>query len=137
MSRYDKFTQKSKPKPERNPIWRGIGCILMVIVPLITCALTTLAMPTLVATGLVPLQLLGHITFPDWVHRSVFLGDIASFIGGINNLWLGVLVFFIILLLLTGIFSLIYVMILQVIGPSQYGETDAAPSRYKAKKYTR
>jgi len=137
MGKYDKFSQRSKPRPERNPIWRGIGCILVVIVPLMTYALTVLLIPPIIGTGVVPYQLLEHIRFPTWVYQMAFLKDTAAFLGGINNLWLGMLLFLIILILLTGISSLIYVSILQVMGPSRYGPTDAPPSRYKAKTYKR
>jgi hypothetical protein len=137
MGRYDKFAHKSKPRPERNPIWRGIGCILMVIVPLITYALTVILDPVLIKTGLVPPQMRTPIHFPNWVARTVILKDIASFLGGIKDLWLGILVFIVLLIVITGVVSIIYVSILQVIGPARYGETDAPPTKYKAKVYKR
>ena len=34
-----------KKRPQMNPIWRGIGCLLVVIVPLISYGLTSLADP--------------------------------------------------------------------------------------------
>jgi hypothetical protein len=120
-----------------SPLWRGIGCILLVIVPLVTYALTTIVAPFLITTGYVPLELLGRIIFPVWIYRVPILKDIAGFLGGINNLGLGVVVFIVILVLLTGFFSLIYVAIVQVIGPPRYSEMDAPPSRHKAKAYKR
>jgi len=86
---------------------------------------------------LVPFQLLEQVNFPAWVFRIPSLSDVAIFIRGLNDLWLGVIVFFIILLLLTGISSLIYVSVLQVIGPPRYSEKDAPPTGYKAKTYKR
>jgi hypothetical protein len=137
MARYDKFQQKAKPRPAANPIWRGIGCILMVVVPLISFGLALIAMPPLIATGYVPLELMGHVPFPAWVTRVPILNIITDFIAGINNLWLGVIVFLVILLLLSGVFSLFYVAFMQVVGPPRYGEMDAPPPRYKAKPYKR
>jgi hypothetical protein len=137
MGRYNKFQSRRKERPEVNPLWRGVGCILMVALPLITFGLTVIFTPPIAATGLVPLQLLGQVNFPAWVFRTPVLGDIAIFIRGINNLGLDVMVFLIFLLLLTGISSLIYVSVLQVIGPPRYTEIDAPPSRYKAKPYKR
>ena len=84
-----------------------------------------------------PCELLGYIHFPDWVYKVPVLSGIASLIGGINNLGLGIVVFFVILVLLTGIFSLIYVTVLQIIGPPRYAEMDAPPSKHKAKRYKR
>jgi hypothetical protein len=110
----------------------------MVALPLITFGLTVLSMAPLVATGLIPTQLLGYVNFPAWVFKAPGLSDIAIFIRGIDNLWLGVMVFFIILLLLIGLASLIYVSVLQVIGPPRYSEKDAPPPKgYKAKPYKR
>ena len=137
MSSYNKYQHKSKERQGLNPIWRGIGCILLVVVPLLSFGLTVILIPFLVATGYVPLELLGRVNFPNWVYRAPVLSIIASLIHGINNLWLGVVVFFVVLLLLTGIFSLIYVTIMQFLGPPRYSEKDAPPSRYKAKEYKR
>ena len=137
MGNYNRYQFERKRKSEQNPIWRGIGCILMVALPLVTFVLTLLAIPPIAATGLVPFQLLGYINFSAWVFRTPGLSDIAIFIRGINNLWLGVMVFFIILLLLSGVASLIYVSVLQVVGPARYSEKDAPPSTHKAKPYKR
>ena len=137
MGRYSKAQYERKEKPQGNPLWRGYGCIVMVALPLITFGLTVLSMAPLIASGLMPMQLLGQVNFPAWVFNVRGLSDAAIFIRGIDNLWLGVIVFFIILLLLIGISSLIYVSVLQTIGPPRYSEKDAPPSRYKAKPYKR
>lgn len=137
MGYHTNYQRVSQKKPVINPIWRGIGCILIVVVPLITYALTVIFIPTVLATGMIPPELTRHVDFPLWVYRTPFLDVIATFIRGINNLWLGVIMFIVILLLLTGISSLIYVSVLQVIGPPRYTEMDAPPPKYKAKPYKR
>ena len=137
MGKYNKFKYKGKEKPQQNPLLRGFGCIIMVVLPLFTFGLTVLSIPPLIATRLVPFQLLEQVNFPAWVFRTPGLSDVAIFIRGINNLWLSVIVFFIILMLITGISSLIYVSVLQVIGPPRYSEIDAPPTSYKAKVYKR
>ena len=137
MGIYTKLLHREKKRKEINPIWRGIGCILMVVAPLVTFALTTYIIPLLVASGYVPLELLGHIDFPDWTYRLPVLSSTVNFIWRINNLGLGLIVFFVILVLLSGIFSLVYVAILQFIGPPRYSQIDAPPPKYKAKPYKR
>lgn len=137
MTEYNKYRGQPKERHAINPVWRGIGCILIVIVPVISFALTVILSPFVIGTGYVPVDLLGHVKFPDWVYRAPFIGGISGFIASINNLWLGVVVFFVVLLLLTGIFSLVYVTILQFIGPPRYSEMDAPPSRHKTKAYKR
>jgi peptidoglycan/LPS O-acetylase OafA/YrhL len=113
MGRYSLFHNPQRKKPEAHPLWRGVGCIIMVALPLITFGLTVLSIPKLLMTNLVPYQLLGRVDFPVWVFHTPFLSSVAFFIRSINNLWLGLLVFIIILVLLTGISSLIYVSVLQ------------------------
>ena len=131
------YQRKPAQKAQINPIWRGIGCILMVLLPLVTCGLTVLFTPMLAATNLAPLELMGYIRFPEWAYRWPITADIANFIGSINNLGLDLVVFVAILVLIIGIASLIYVAVLQFIGPPRYTELDAPPSGYKPKKYTR
>ena len=137
MGKYSKYQRKSEKKPEANPIWRGIGCILIVVVPVISYALTAILTPLIVATDLVPLELLGHVKFPEWAVKTPILSDIALFIGGINDLGLKLIAFFVILLLVAAIFSLLYSLVSQVIGPPRYSDKDAPPSKYKAKEYKR
>ena len=137
MGQHSRLQYERKDKPQQNPIWRGVGCIIMIVVPLITFGLTLLAVPPVAATGLVPLQLLENLNFPVWVFRTPGLSDIAIFLRGINALGLGIMLFFIILLLLSGISSVIYTSVLQVIGPPRYSEKDAPPSTHKAKPYRR
>ena len=137
MTAFNKFQPGVTAKKGMNPIWRGIGCILIVVVPLITFGLTLIVAPLVATTGYVPNEIMGHVTFPDWVGKAPILSGIAAYIGSINNFWLDVIVFIVILLLLTGISSLIYVTVLQFMGPARYGEKDAPPSKYKARAYKR
>ena len=134
---HSRLQYERKDKPQQNPIWRGVGCIIMIVLPLITFGLTLLAMPPVAATGLVPQSLLGYLNFPAWVFRTPGLSDIAIFLRGIDNLWLGILLFFVILILLSGISSVFYTAVLQVIGPPRDSEKDAPPSTHKAKPYRR
>ena len=137
MGKYAKYQRKSEKKAGMNPIWRGIGCILMVIVPVISYVMMVIFTPVIKATNLVPNELLGYVKFPAWVLKSPILSDVTFFIGGINDLWFKLIAFFVILLLLTTIFSLLYTMVFQLVGPPRYTDKDAPPSKYKAKEYKR
>jgi hypothetical protein len=126
-----------KEKKGMNHIWRGIGCFLIVFALLASYLGSIFAVPPLVATGYVPLELLGHIQFPEWVSKVPVINALAGLISGFNNLGLGIVVFIVILVLLSGVFSLVFVGILQASGPSRYSEMDAPPSTHKAKRYKR
>jgi hypothetical protein len=137
MGKYSKFQQKSASRQGLHPIWRGIGCILIVVVPLIGYWLTIISLPLIIATGRVPYQLMGYIHFPAWAFTVPVISSVASFIGGVSNLWLNIITFFIIVLLLTAVASLLYSMLYALVGPARYTELDAPPAKYKTKKYTR
>jgi hypothetical protein len=137
MAKYAKFQKKAAKKRDMNPIWRGIGCILIVIVPLMAYGLTVLVAPTIVATGKVPRELLGYVQFPLWVFKVRILADITYFIAHINNLYMNIITFLVMVLILTAVASLVYSFIYATVGPERYTATDAPPPKYKAKKYTR
>ena len=137
MSKYMKYQHASPRKKEMHPIWRGIGCILIVIIPLMAFGLMLVIAPAIIKTGLVPYQLLGYVHFPVWAFRFHITSVIAIFIGSLNNLWFNIIVFFVMLLILAGITSLLYSALYQVVGPARYTPLDAPPSKFKSKKYTR
>lgn len=137
MSKYVKYRIRPTEKQGLNPIWRGIGCILIVVVPLLAFGLTVLIAPTLIATGKVPYQLVGYVHFPDWAYRVIIISSIAHFIGSFKNLWLNIITFFVIVLILTTVASLLYAWIYSLIGPARYTALDAPPSKHKGRAYKR
>jgi hypothetical protein len=125
-------------KPERpHPVWRGIGCVLMIIVPVMAYALASLLVPVVKATGRVPADLFRRIRFPDWVLRAGLLGDLARFIGRIEDFWALAILFILCLLLLAGLFSFLYSLIYQRIGPPRYTVLDAPPPKRRGREYKR
>jgi hypothetical protein len=137
MGKYAKYQHKSVERRTLHPIWRGIGCILIIIVPLLTFGLMVVFAPSIIATGKVPYQFLGHVDFPDWAYKSRITSDIVNYIHSINHLWLDILTFFVILLILTAVTSLVYSMVYALVGPARYSAEDAPPSKHKGKAYTR
>jgi hypothetical protein len=137
MGKYSKYRSKSVEKKGMHPIWRGIGCILIIVVPLLTFWIMSITVPLIIATGKVPYQLLGPVHFPKWAFKVQTVAVIAGFISSIDNMWINIITFFVILLILTAVFSLLYSGIYQMVGPVRYTELDAPPTKYKGKKYTR
>jgi hypothetical protein len=137
MSKYVKYRIKPKPKKELNPVWRGIGCILLVVVPLMAFGLMLLVVPALVASGKVPWQLTGYVRFPEWAYRVMIIREIALFIGSFKDLWVNIIIFWIIVLLLTTVASLLYAWIYSLVGPARYTALDAPPPKHRGKTYKR
>jgi len=137
MGKYVRYHTKTPGKKPMHPVWRGIGCLLIVFVPLLSLWLMTVFVPKIVGTGRLPYQLVGHVQFPKWVLKLHFLESITGFIGSLDNLWISIITFLVILLLLSTIVSISYALIYGAIGPARYNEMDAPPAKYKTKKYTR
>jgi hypothetical protein len=138
MAKYSQYRKPSKPRArEIHPIWRGIGCLLIIIVPLITYALTVLFIQLLAPTGFLPPWILGKIHFPAVITRIPVITILAGWLSGINNLIAQIIFFFPLLLLLTGIGVTVYATIYETIGPSPYGDQDVPPGRHRVKNYKR
>jgi hypothetical protein len=127
--------QKSK---EPHPVWRGIGCLMMVIVP---------AISIVVGNGIVkfaldqhwrlPPQILGYPQLPDIIYKSSGLKTIFIPLARIPNLYAYILASLICMMLLSTVISFIYAVIYRVANPNRYGPLDAPPPKIKAKKHSR
>lgn len=135
MGKYTQFQRKSPPKRKMHPIWRGIGCILLVIAPLFSYGLTVLAVPSILPRF--PYQLKGPMNFPLWVYRSPITSWYGNFMHSFHNPWVNIITFIIILLVVTGITSLVYTMLYQLVGPARYTTVDAPPSKHTPKFFKR
>jgi hypothetical protein len=137
MGKYSVFEPTSKKKKEIAPIWRGIGCILIIFIPALAYGLMVLAVPLIVESGYAPLELLARVHFPAGVYGLPILSPVASFLGGIDYFWIKLIAFFFILIFLAGMFSLVYTSLYQLFGPARYSKIDAPPSSHKPKVYKR
>ena len=137
-----KYARYARPIPERSraihPIWRGIGCLLIVIVPLLSLAGAALLVNYGLSQGWpIPPEWLGYIKFPDWVWKIQFLASIAGPIANYNNLKAVLAFCVVILVLLTGVYSTVYAFIYRGLGPPRYTAVDAPPSKHRPKSYKR
>jgi hypothetical protein len=130
---------REKPKSEGpHVIWRGIGCLMMLIIPAISIA----AAYETINYGIqshwaLPYQLLGTPRFPDLFYKSNGLMVLLTPIANTPNFYAYAALSFLYIVLLGGIISVIYAMIYRAVGPSRYGPMDAPPPKIKTKKYTR
>jgi hypothetical protein len=137
VGKYLRFEPPPRKKKELPPIWRGIGCLLIIFIPALAFGLTALLFPLVVKSGIAPFELLSRIHFPYTFYRVPVISSIVIFLGNIQYPWIKLIVFFLLLVLLTGIFTLSYTIIYQWIGPPRYSKIDVPPSSHKPKKYTR
>jgi hypothetical protein len=122
-----------------HEIWRGIGCLMMVIVPVISVAAASETVKWILANGnkLIPRALLGIPRLPDFVYKSDGLVLILSPITKINNLYAIVVMSLFYILIISGVISVIYAATYNMVGPSRYGPTDAPPPKIKRVKKSR
>ena len=120
-----------------HPIWRGIGCLTIIIVPILSFAAANVTMPFFLNSGLVPPELLGTPQLPDWLWYVPVLAQIVHFLFVRPAIFAILLLTFMFILLLGGIFSVIYAAMYRMVAPAKYGPMDAPPPRVKIKKYKR
>jgi hypothetical protein len=141
MGKYDSLNRRRKTAPVSegpHPIWRGIGCLMLVIVPVISFGFAVITMDT--ATRLewpIPAQFFGYIRLPDFLYDSRVLVPVLNAITGVENLY-GYIVFtFIYIVLLGGVMSFLYAVAYRVVGPPRYGPLDMPPRKGPVKRYRR
>ncbi len=138
MGKHTKRAQEITPKkdPTQTLAWRGIGCLLMLIVPAISIAgaLATIASPLV---GYIPYQLMGYPVLPNYFFATAGLTYIFSPIVNTQNLYAIILISAVYMVALGGIISLVYAVIYRIANPKRYGAFDAPPPNIKAKKYKR
>jgi hypothetical protein len=122
---------------EPHPIWRGIGCVMMIIVP---------AVSIIVGKGIVdlalknrlrlPPELLGIPQLPAFLYKLAGLKPYLIKIS-IPNLYAYIVASIICIMLISSVVSLIYAVIYRMANPNRYGPMDEPPPRIKAKKHSR
>ena len=138
MGRYrDTIKEVDQIERQPHPIWRGIGCLMIIIVPILSFAAASLSMPFFLNRGLVPNQLLFTPQVPDWLWYAPVLAQIIQFLFGRFAIFATLLLTFVYSVILGGIFSLMYATMYRAVAPSRYGAMDAPPPRVKIKKYKR
>lgn len=140
MSKYTSYSRpKPKPKPQGvHPLMRGIGCILMVIVPILSYGLATLLVPYGVSRGWpLPPNWFGPPSIPPLLMKVQGLQRPLQFLQAQTNLEVNLVVTLILIVIIGGIMSMIYGYIYTLFGPPKYGPQDAPPIRVKVKRYKR
>ena len=138
-----KYTTHSRqpPKPRNvgvHPVMRGIGCIMMVVVPILAYGIALLLINYGIQHGWpIPPRWLQPITIPALLLKLRGLEPVWNFLLRQNHL-IAVVVFTIaITIVIGGLMSIIYGYIYTIFGPPQYGPQDAPPIRVKVKRYRR
>jgi hypothetical protein len=141
MGKYTSY-QREKAKAKRNevhPVMRGIGCILIVLVPIIAYGIAVNLVDYGTRSGWpIPLTWLGIIDIPPLLLKLGGLAVIWNYLQSQNNLEANLVFALAISIVIFGILSIIYGFTYKLFGPPEYGPTDMPPIRgRKVKRYKR
>lgn len=140
MPRYTSASNRRPTPPvERpHPVWRGLGCIIILIIPVISFAAAYLtAQIALAGNWPLPYQLLGPPAISPVLWRVAALVPLWTFIQSQNNLYLILTFAVVYALLLSVTITIIYAFVYRFAGPPRYGPLDEPPPNIKVKRYKR
>lgn len=140
MSKYQSSVVKSKKERNKDVhvAWRGIGCLMMLVIPIISIALAVETINYgLDHDWVIPFQLLGFPRYPEWFYASNGLMTILSPITYTRHFYAYAVAGILYMILLSGVMSVIYAFVYRMIAPPRYGPLDVAPPNIKLKKYKR
>ena len=135
----DSRSRSLRPAADETPaIWRGIGCLLMLIVPVMSYILASLSVTEAVTLGWpLPYQLLGNPIMPASLWKIQAITPALGFIESQTNLYAILLVTVLFIVIFSAILSLLYAILYRIVGPSRYGPLDAPPPKVTARTYKR
>src|SRR5688572_1868294 len=140
MGKYTSYSRQ-KPKPRNlgvHPVVRGIGCIMMVVVPILAYGLAIMLVEYGAARGWpIPREWLGRPTIPRFLLGIENLSPLWNFLAAQNNLIANLVFAIALTVLIGGLMSIIYGYVYTLFGPPKYGPQDAPPVRVKVKRYKR
>jgi hypothetical protein len=138
MGKYGSFKQEAYKRPyEVHPIWRGIGCIMMVLIPLVSIVGALVIIDSGTKEGWpFPPEIMGYPRLPSLAYNIPVIDSVARTISSVNNLY--AIVLFSIVFMLAGfaVIALVYSSAFKVMGPPRYTPLDA-PDVPRGKRYKR
>lgn len=143
MSNY-KFADSQKssvPPPHQrqvHPIMRGVGCILMIAIPILSYVASDLLIGAGFGRQIIPASWYGTISFPPLLMQLSGLAILLREISTIPHLAANLLLTVVMVIIVGGVISVFYGYMYTIFGPPKYGPMDAPPPRgVKVKRYKR
>lgn len=124
MAKYDKFSPRDRiqQRPwDIHPVWQGIGCVMMVLIPIMAYAGAVLLVQENINQKWFPM--------PAELLKTVAIPNLAS----VEHLYANLLFAGVLTLLGFGLLIALYSFVYKIVGPPQYGPLDAPPANYRFK----
>jgi hypothetical protein len=125
MAKYDKFnvSSRARARPWKiHPVWRGIGCVMLILIPIMSYAGAVLLVEANFEQRWLPLS------------RDFTRTVAVPLLGEIPHLYGNLIVAALLSLLGFGILMVIYSLMYAAVGPPRYGPLDSPPDRWKARR---
>jgi hypothetical protein len=138
-----KYSSNSTRRELRKPdgphyAWRGIGCLMMIIIPIISFAAGVETIKYGLAAGWpLPYELLGTPQLPALFYRSSGLMILFRPILNTPNFYAYLVFGFLYMILIGGVISVVYALMYRAVSPASRNPLDVPPPKYKAKRYKR
>lgn len=140
MGKYSSYVRRA-PRPPRgvvHPVMRGIGCIMIVVVPILSYGIALLLVDYGIRNGWpIPPDWLGAPTFHPLLWRLSGVATILRFLSQQPNLIANTVFTIAIMIVIGGVMAVSYGYFYQIFGPPRYGPTDVPPPKVKARPYKR
>jgi len=139
MGKYTSRSNKtSRPKMNTvNPYMRGIGCLLIVVVPIFAYAVGSTLAASRFGIQVLPISWYGYINIPPSLANFSGLYTAASYLARIPHLGATLAIATVVIIVVGGIMSIVFGYMYSLLGPSRYGSLDVPPPRVKTKRYKR
>ncbi len=140
MTKYNTGGQRRvvRRSNQPHPIWRGIGCVIIILIPIISFAFAAITVQIGVDQNWpIPYQLLGNPVMPAQLWKIAGLPPILTFIQSQTNLYAVLSIALFYLIVLAAFVSVGYAVLYRFIGPPRYSPIDAPPITGKVKSYKR
>jgi len=120
MSKYSVYGRRPQiqPRPwDVHPVWRGIGCLFIILIPILSYAGAVLLVQENAKSGWIPIppDLAKTITIP--------------FVGAVPYLYANLMTAFVLAVIIYGVLVTLYIMVYSILGPPRLSPLDAPPER--------
>lgn len=139
MAKYNSMSMKQGPLPQKepHPIWSGIGCIINLIIPVISYAGAYMLVDIAAQMGWpIPYQLMGYPAIHPLLWKISALVPLWAFIQQQNNLYAILSLALLFTVILEASTSMLYAFMYRTSIP-RYGPLDVPPPNIKVKRYKR
>ena len=120
-----------------NPYMRGIGCLLMLIVPAFSYAVGDFLAEKGFGHQVLQQSWYGYMSIQPALANFEGLNKVALLLAKVPHFPATLAIAAVALILLGGLMSVIFGWMYAALAPSQYGPYDVPPPRIKTKKYKR